>query len=72
MPILNLLQKTMVFAAVIVTNLFNGLNTAVWTAWIFFSVFIGIVLVVIYTVSCYHIHGDHTPPNQRTFRQFTT
>lgn len=41
----------MVISAVIVTNLFNGLNTNVWTGWVFFAVFIGIVLVWIYTVS---------------------
>ncbi|KAE9411132.1 phospholipid-translocating P-type ATPase [Gymnopus androsaceus JB14] len=36
---------TMVFAAVIIANLFNGLNTAFWTAWVFFAVFIGIILI---------------------------
>ncbi|KAJ4486160.1 phospholipid-translocating ATPase [Lentinula aciculospora] len=40
---------TMVFSAVFVANLFNGLNTAVWTGWVFFAVFIGIILVWIYT-----------------------
>ncbi|KAJ3907391.1 phospholipid-translocating ATPase [Lentinula edodes] len=40
---------TMVFSAVLVANLFNGLNTAVWTGWVFFAVFIGIILVWIYT-----------------------
>lgn len=47
----------MVFAAVIIANLFNGLNTAFWTAWVFFAVFIGIILIVIYTVSWY-VRGD--------------
>ncbi|KAF8630439.1 hypothetical protein AX17_005416 [Amanita inopinata Kibby_2008] len=42
-------STTMVFAAVIAANLFNGLNTNVWTAWVFFSVFIGIVLLWVYT-----------------------
>ncbi|KAF8891341.1 hypothetical protein BD779DRAFT_1610652 [Infundibulicybe gibba] len=42
-------SSTMVFAAVLCTNLFNGLNTNVWTGWVFFSVFIGIILVWIYT-----------------------
>ena len=32
-------------------DLFNGLNTHVWTGWIFFAVFLGIVLVWAYTVS---------------------
>ncbi|KAF9076326.1 phospholipid-translocating ATPase [Rhodocollybia butyracea] len=40
---------TMAFAAVFTANLFNGLNTAVWTGWVFFAVFIGIALVWIYT-----------------------
>ncbi|KAJ3734877.1 phospholipid-translocating ATPase [Lentinula guzmanii] len=40
---------TMVFSAVFVANLFNGLNTAVWTGWVFFAVFIGIILVWVYT-----------------------
>ncbi|EEB95706.1 hypothetical protein MPER_05282, partial [Moniliophthora perniciosa FA553] len=39
----------MVFAAVMVANLFNGLNTAVWTGWVFFAVFIGIILIWVYT-----------------------
>ncbi|KAG6908584.1 hypothetical protein DXG01_004071 [Tephrocybe rancida] len=41
--------QTMVFSAVIVANLFNGLNTNVWTGWVFFAVFIGIFLITIYT-----------------------
>lgn len=41
----------MVIAAVFTANLCNGLNTNVWTAWVFFAVFLGIVLVWIYTVS---------------------
>ncbi|KAG6843812.1 hypothetical protein H0H87_000218 [Tephrocybe sp. NHM501043] len=41
--------QTMVFSSVIVANLFNGLNTNVWTGWVFFAVFIGIILVFIYT-----------------------
>ena len=41
----------MVISAVTTANLFNGLNTNVWTAWVFFAVFIGVFLVVIYTVS---------------------
>jgi len=40
----------MVLAAVIVADLFNGLNTNVWTAWVFFTTFIGIILVWVYTV----------------------
>ena len=41
----------MVIAAVMVANMFNGLNTSAWTGWVFFSVSIGIVLVWAYTVS---------------------
>jgi len=42
-------STTMVLAAVIVADLFNGLNTNVWTAWVFFTTFIGIILVWVYT-----------------------
>jgi phospholipid-translocating ATPase len=41
----------MVISAVTIANLFNGLNTNVWTGWVFFAVFIGIALVLLYTVS---------------------
>lgn len=40
----------MVISAAIAANLFNGLNTRFWTAWVFFAVFIGIVLIFGYTV----------------------
>ncbi|KAK7038221.1 phospholipid-transporting ATPase [Favolaschia claudopus] len=40
---------TMAISAVITANLFNGLNTNVWTGWVFFAVFLGIVLVWGYT-----------------------
>lgn len=43
------LSTTMVFSAVIIANLFNGLNTHAWTIWVFFAVSIGIVLLMIYT-----------------------
>ncbi|KAL4077222.1 hypothetical protein V8B97DRAFT_1866494 [Scleroderma yunnanense] len=43
-------STTMVFAAVAVVCLYNGLNTNVWTAWVFFAVFIGIVLLWLFTV----------------------
>ncbi|KAG6899806.1 hypothetical protein C0993_006629 [Termitomyces sp. T159_Od127] len=46
---LNEFSTTMVFSAVIAANLFNGLNTNVWTGWVFFAVSIGIVLVLLYT-----------------------
>ncbi|KAK2466652.1 hypothetical protein APHAL10511_000910 [Amanita phalloides] len=42
-------STTMVFASVIAANLFNGLNTNVWTIWVFFAVFIGIVILFVYT-----------------------
>jgi hypothetical protein len=40
----------MVIAAATTANLFNGLLTKVWTVWVFAAVFVGIVLVWIYTV----------------------
>jgi phospholipid-translocating ATPase len=43
-------STTMVIAAAIAANLFNGLNTKFWTVWVFFSVFIGIVLIFAFTV----------------------
>lgn len=41
----------MVFAAVLTANLFNGLNTNVWTGWVFFAVALGNILLWLYTVS---------------------
>ena len=50
----------MVFAAVITVSLFNGLNTNVWTGWVFFAVFLGIVLLLGYTVMLllYSLHSN--------------
>ncbi|KAK7034698.1 hypothetical protein VNI00_012105 [Paramarasmius palmivorus] len=47
----NLIEMStpMVFAAATVANLFNGMNTSVWTSWVFFAVFIGIILIWVYT-----------------------
>ncbi|PFH51681.1 hypothetical protein AMATHDRAFT_141942 [Amanita thiersii Skay4041] len=42
-------STTIVFATVIAANLFNGLNTNVWTVWVFFAVSLGIVLLWVYT-----------------------
>ncbi|OCH92242.1 phospholipid-translocating P-type ATPase [Obba rivulosa] len=42
-------STTMVFAAAIAASLFNGLNTNVWTGWVFFAVAIGPVLLWVYT-----------------------
>ncbi|EDR03224.1 uncharacterized protein LACBIDRAFT_155569, partial [Laccaria bicolor S238N-H82] len=42
-------STTMAFAAVFTANFFNGLNTNVWTAWVFFAVFIGDFLILVYT-----------------------
>ncbi|OSX66767.1 hypothetical protein POSPLADRAFT_1044103 [Postia placenta MAD-698-R-SB12] len=42
-------STTMAVAAVTAANLCNGLNTAVWTGWVFFAVALGIVLVWGYT-----------------------
>jgi phospholipid-translocating ATPase len=44
------LPQTMVFATVIAVSLCNGLNTNVWTGWVFFAVFIGIIILWIFTV----------------------
>jgi hypothetical protein len=41
----------MAIAAVMVTDLFVGLETYVWTAWVYSAVFAGIVIVLLYTVS---------------------
>jgi len=43
-------STVMVFSAVFACNLFNGLNTTAWTAWVFFAIFIGCVLLWLYTV----------------------
>lgn len=43
----------MAMSAVMVVTLFNGLNTAAWTGWVFFALGIEIVLIWAYTVS-YH------------------
>jgi len=43
-------STTMVFATVIAVSIFNGLNTNVWTVWVFFAVFIGIILLWIFTL----------------------
>ncbi|KAG8905995.1 hypothetical protein FRB99_007852 [Tulasnella sp. 403] len=40
---------TMVVATAVVVNLCNGLNTSAWTGWVWFSVFIGIILIWGYT-----------------------
>ncbi|GLB34568.1 putative cation transport ATPase (P-type) (TC 3.A.3) family, type IV subfamily protein [Lyophyllum shimeji] len=42
-------STTMVFSAVLAANLFNGLNTNVWTGWVWFAVLIGLLLLWIYT-----------------------
>jgi len=42
-------STTMVISAAVAANLFNGLNTKVWTVWVFFSVSIGIVLIFAFT-----------------------
>ncbi|KDQ61077.1 hypothetical protein JAAARDRAFT_124991 [Jaapia argillacea MUCL 33604] len=42
-------STTMAVAAVMVVNFFNGLNTNVWTGWVFFAVSLGIVLIWAYT-----------------------
>ncbi|KAH9900868.1 phospholipid-translocating P-type ATPase [Cubamyces lactineus] len=48
-------------SAVMAANLFNGLNTHVWTGWIFFAVALGIVLVWAYTAIYSLISPGWTP-----------
>jgi len=48
----DILKQTMAFGAVFAANFFNGLNTSAWTGWVFFAIFIGDVLLCVYTVSC--------------------
>jgi phospholipid-translocating ATPase len=45
------MSTPMVLAAVMVADLHVGLNTKVWTWWVFFAVALGICLVWIWTVS---------------------
>jgi len=42
---------TMAVSAVTAANLFNGMNTAAWTGWVFFAVALGIVIVWVYTAA---------------------
>lgn len=44
-------STVMVISAVFVANCFNGLQTNVWTGWVFFAVALGNVLILLYTVS---------------------
>ncbi|KAJ7143107.1 phospholipid-translocating ATPase [Mycena crocata] len=56
-------STTMVIAAILSVNLFNGLNTNVWTGWVWFAVLLGIVLSWVYT-AIYSIISPgwfHTP-----------
>lgn len=41
--------QTQVIAAAMAVNMFNGLNTAAWTGWVWFAVLVGIVLIWAYT-----------------------
>jgi phospholipid-translocating ATPase len=45
----------MAIAAVMIADLFVGLNTHVWTWWVWFAVSIGIILVWIWTVSVFQL-----------------
>lgn len=58
----------MVFSAVFTANLFNGLNTTAWTAWVFFAVFIGGILLWVYTVrkfDRFHCHSAEENDHRR-------
>jgi len=50
-------STVMVIAAVMVVNVFNGLNTFAWTGWVFFAVSIGPILVWLFTV----VYSDISP-----------
>lgn len=52
--------QTMAFGAAFAANFFNGLNTSAWTVWVFFAVFIGDVLIWVYTVSLLTYHNEST------------
>jgi phospholipid-translocating ATPase len=43
----------MVIGAVMVANAFTGMNTEVWTVWVWISVLVGPVLIWAYTVSLF-------------------
>ncbi|EGO21270.1 hypothetical protein SERLADRAFT_351381 [Serpula lacrymans var. lacrymans S7.9] len=43
-------STTIVFALALTANLYNGLNTTVWTGWIFFAVFLGIIILLLFTL----------------------
>ena len=43
-------SAVMVIASVNAVNAYNGLSTAAWTAWVWFAVLIGVILVWLYTV----------------------
>ncbi len=44
------MSTVMVIGAVMVANIFTGLNTDAWTVWVWFGVLFGPVLIWIYTV----------------------
>lgn len=41
----------MAISAVMVANIYTGFNATAWTGWIFFAVFLGIVIVWVFSVS---------------------
>ncbi|KAK0464027.1 phospholipid-translocating ATPase [Armillaria novae-zelandiae] len=42
-------STTMALSAVVTINLFIGMNTNVWTGWVFFAVLIGIIIIWLFT-----------------------
>ncbi|KAF5331003.1 hypothetical protein D9619_005242 [Psilocybe cf. subviscida] len=42
-------STTMAISAVLVVNIFTGINGTAWTAWLFFAVFVGIVVEWVFT-----------------------
>lgn len=43
--------QVIVFAAVFAATLYNGMNTRVWTGWVWFALALGPALLVLYSVS---------------------
>ncbi len=60
-------STAMVISAVMVANLFNGLNTRFWTGWVFFAVSVGIVFIWTFSVRSlfFYIRLSYTRPNLR-------
>ena len=65
-------STTMVITTVMAVNAFNGLNTRAWTAWVWFAVSFGVVLVWAYTAiySLIRPAAFYTPAYGNTYYLF--